>query len=123
MKEVTYHLRRSSDLVVRMGDGTQDSWQKTQTAVDRLWMYTGEMFEADEVDDVMVAQRVSGDMADLRTEWRKHVGEVLADATLTMPSAQAWMQKGGKQGRHSENMGYILAEMQFLQRAYPEARW
>lgn len=123
LKEVTYHLRRSTDLIVRMGDGTPESRQKTQTAVDKLWMYTGEMFEADEVDEVLAAQGVAGTPADLRAAWLAHVGETFTAATLTMPSPESWMQTGGKQGRHSENLGYILAEMQFLQRAYPDAQW
>jgi ring-1,2-phenylacetyl-CoA epoxidase subunit PaaC len=123
LKEVTYHLRRSGDLIVRLGDGTQESRQKTQGAVDRLWMYTGEMFEADDVDAVMAAHRVAGSPADLRAAWLAHVGETLAAGTLTMPAPESWMQKGGKQGRHSENLGYVLAEMQFLQRAYPGAQW
>jgi ring-1,2-phenylacetyl-CoA epoxidase subunit PaaC len=86
-------------------------------------MYTGEMFEADDVDAVMAAHRVAGSPADLRAAWLAHVGETLAAGTLTMPAPESWMQKGGKQGRHSENLGYVLAEMQFLQRAYPGAQW
>jgi ring-1,2-phenylacetyl-CoA epoxidase subunit PaaC len=123
LKEVTYHLRRSGGLIVRMGDGTAESHRKTQTAIDKLWMYTGEMFTADEVDEVLTAQRVAGTLVDLRGAWVAHVGETLATATLTMPSPEAWMQKGGKQGRHGEQLGHLLAEMQFLQRAYPGAQW
>lgn len=123
LKEVAYHLRRSGDLIVRLGDGTPESRQKTQAAVDKLWMYTGEMFEPDAVDEVMVAQGLTCTPADLRAEWLVHVNETFAVATLTMPSPESWMQKGGKQGRHSENLGYMLAEMQFLQRAYPGAQW
>jgi ring-1,2-phenylacetyl-CoA epoxidase subunit PaaC len=123
VKEVAYHARRSTDLVVRLGDGTPLSREKTQTAVDGLWMYTGEMFEPDEIDQVMAAQGIIADTAHLRSAWLTQVSEVLHEATLTMPSPDAWMQKGGKQGRHGENLGYILAEMQFLQRAYPGARW
>jgi len=123
LKEVTYHLRRSGDLIVRLGDGTEMSHQFTQTAVDELWMYTGEVFNYDAVDDAMVAEGVAPPAAMLREQWLSHVSDILGEATLTMPPADAWMQKGGKQGRHSEHLGYLLAEMQFLQRAYPGSEW
>jgi ring-1,2-phenylacetyl-CoA epoxidase subunit PaaC len=120
--EVAYHLRRSGDLVVRLGDGTEESRRRMQTAVDDLWMYTGEMFAADEVDELLAAQGLACDPARLHGPWFKHAAEVLRRATLTLPSG-SWMQKGGKQGRHTEQLGYLLAEMQFLQRAYPGAQW
>jgi len=123
LKEVTYHLRRSGDLVVRLGDGTGVSHQFTQTAVDELWMYTGEVFNYDAVDEAMVAAGIAPPAAMLREQWLSHVSDILGEATLTMPPADAWMQKGGKQGRHSEHLGYLLAEMQFLQRAYPGSEW
>ena len=123
LKEVTYHLRRSGDLVVRLGDGTDVSHQFTQTAVDELWMYTGEVFNYDAVDEAMVADGVAPPAAMLREQWLSHVSDILGEATLTMPPADAWMQKGGKQGRHTEHLGYLLAEMQFLQRAYPGSEW
>jgi ring-1,2-phenylacetyl-CoA epoxidase subunit PaaC len=123
LKEVTYHLRRSGDLIVRMGDGTAISHAKTQAAADALWMYSGEVFAYDAVDDAMVAAGIAPEAGELRAQWLAHVAEIFAEATLTMPPADAWMQKGGKQGRHSEHLGYILAEMQFLQRAYPGAEW
>jgi ring-1,2-phenylacetyl-CoA epoxidase subunit PaaC len=123
VKEVAYHLRRSGDLVVRMGDGTAESHAKAQAAADRLWMYTGEMFERDGADDAMIAEGVSADAGALREPWLAHVREVFAEATLTLPAPDAWMQTGGRRGRHTEHLGYILAEMQFLQRAYPGAQW
>ncbi len=123
LKEVTYHLRRSGDLVVRLGDGTDVSHQFTQTAVDELWMYTGEVFNYDAVDEAMVAEGVAPPAAMLREQWLSHVSDILGEATLAMPPADAWMQKGGKQGRHTEHLGYLLAEMQFLQRAYPGSEW
>ena len=123
LKEVTYHLRRSGDLVVRLGDGTDVSHQFTQTAVDELWMYTGEVFNYDAVDEAMVAAGIAPPAAMLREQWLSHVADILGEATLAMPPADAWMQKGGKQGRHSEHLGYLLAEMQFLQRAYPDSEW
>jgi len=123
LKEVTYHLRRSGDLMVRLGDGTELSHARTQAAVNELWMYSGEVFAYDAVDEAMVAAGVAPAADQLRAHWLAHVGEILAEATLVMPPADAWMQSGGKQGRHSEHLGYILAEMQFLQRAYPGAQW
>jgi len=123
IKEVTYHLRRSADLVVRLGDGTDDSHRRMQTAIDELWMYTGEMFQPDAVDEVLEAQGVATDVATLRDPWLAQLRHTLAEATLTMPSPEAWMQKGGKQGRHGEHLGFLLAEMQFLQRAYPGVQW
>jgi len=123
IKEVTYHLRRSGDLVVRLGDGTDISHAKMQAAVDELWTYTGEMFAYDAVDLAMVEQGVAPAAAPLREAFLQHVGEVLQEATLAMPDPGAYMQRGGKQGRHSERLGYVLAEMQFLQRAYPGVEW
>ena len=123
IKEVSYHLRRSGDLVVRMGDGSAESHAKTQAAADALWMYSGEMFLYDATDDAMVEQGVAPAFEGLRAAFLEHVAEIFAEATLTMPPADAWMQRGGKQGRHTEHLGYILAEMQFLQRAYPGAEW
>jgi ring-1,2-phenylacetyl-CoA epoxidase subunit PaaC len=123
IKEITYHLRRSSDLVVRLGDGTEESRARMQAAADELWTYTGEVFIYDALDQAMVAQGVAPAENVLREAWLAHVGEVFAEATLTMPSPDAYMQRGGKQGRHSERLGFILAEMQFLQRAYPDSVW
>lgn len=123
LKEVSYHVRRSGDLVVRLGDGTEQSHAKMQAAINDMWMYTGELFQSDAVEDAMVAQGIAPDPASLRDPWLRYVGEILREATLILPPQNAWMQKGGKQGVHSENLGYILAEMQFLQRAYPNANW
>ncbi|MFC5551684.1 1,2-phenylacetyl-CoA epoxidase subunit PaaC [Massilia aerilata] len=123
IKEVTYHLRRSGDLVVRLGDGTDISHARMQAAVDELWTYTGEAFIYDEVDLAMVAQGVAPAAEILHTAFLQHVAEVFEEATLRMPSPDAYMQRGGKQGRHSERLGFVLAEMQFLQRAYPGVEW
>jgi ring-1,2-phenylacetyl-CoA epoxidase subunit PaaC len=123
LKEVTYHLRRSGDLMVRLGDGTARSHTMMQNAVDRLWMYTGEMFRADATDTAMLENGIGPDLNEVRALWLAHVQEILEEATLGMPAADAWMQKGGKQGQHTEHLGYLLAEMQFLQRAYPQANW
>ena len=122
LKEVTYHLRRSSDLVVRLGDGTDESHRRMQNAVDDLWPFTGEMFTPDATDELLVTQNIGPQLAMLRDPWFAHVTEIFRSATLAVPQG-TWMQKGGKQGRHTEHLGYLLAEMQFLQRAYPGAKW
>lgn len=122
LKEVTYHLNRSSEWVVCLGDGTEESHQRMQEAIDDLWMYTGELFEMDEIDQALLAEGIAVDLASLREPWLQHIHTTLSEATLELPKA-SWMQQGGKQGVHSEHLGFILAEMQFLQRAYPNATW
>lgn len=113
-KEVAYHVRRTSDLIVRLGDGTTESHERLQTTVNQLWPYTGEMFMGE-----LFAQNVS-----LRPAWLKFVGEILVEATLTMPDANAWMHKAKSEGGSStEHLGYLLAEMQYLQRTYSDAKW
>lgn len=121
-KEVTYHLRRSTDWILRLGDGTEGSHARMQSAVDALWAYTGELFEMDDIDRLAYESGLGLDLAALQPKWLEHVGRILSEATLQMP-AEKWMQRGGKRGVHSERLGYILAEMQFLQRAYPGAQW
>jgi ring-1,2-phenylacetyl-CoA epoxidase subunit PaaC len=121
-KEVAYHLERSGDWVVRLGDGTEESHRRVQKAIDFLWPYTGEMFETDEVDRALLEAGVAPYLGRLQEPWLGHVGAVLEEATLEKPKP-GWMQRGGKRGLHSEHLGYLLAEMQFLQRAYPGASW
>ena len=122
LKEVMYHAERSADWVIRLGDGTELSHTRMQSGIDELWMYTGEMFAADDTDLALAAEGVAADVGALLPAWRDRVAAVLDLATLTMPSA-AWMQRGGKQGVHSEHLGHLLAEMQSLQRAHPGALW
>ena len=122
-KEVTYHVRRSTDLMIRLGDGTEDSHRRMQAAIDALWMYTGELFVADALDQAMQEQGVAAALGEVQQKWTQHVTDVLLEATLKVPPAGLWMQSGGKAGRHTEHLGYLLAEMQFLQRAYPGAQW
>ena len=123
LKEVSYHLERSSDLVVRLGDGTDESHARMQAALDRLWPYAGELFAADAVDDAVAAAGIAPALSDLKPDWQRTVDEVLAEATLTRPEVRFDVHLGGKQGRHTEHLGFILAPMQFLQRAYPGASW
>ena len=122
-KEVAYHLRRSSDLIVRLGDGTERSHAMVQSAIDNLWRFTGEMLASDEVDTAAVEAGFGFDASALRSEWLSYVNEVLEAGTLRMPSAEAWMQKGGKSGAHTEHLSRVLAEMQVLQRSHPGAKW
>jgi len=123
LKEVRYHLDRASDLVVRLGDGTQESHRRMQDALDLLWPYSGEMFAGDDIDAAMTDAGIAPDLEALHGEWEATVREVFKEATLTMPAEGGFVHKGGKQGRHTEHLGFILAEMQFLQRAYPGAVW
>ena len=121
-KEVAYHAERSADWVIRLGDGTDESHARMQTAIDDLWMYTGEMFDADETERALAEQGIGCDLTALRQPWRDAVEAVLAEATLAVPKTTA-MQRGGKRGRHTEHLGHMLATMQWLQRAYPGAQW
>jgi ring-1,2-phenylacetyl-CoA epoxidase subunit PaaC len=122
-KEVTYHLRRSSDLVVRLGDGTEESHALVQASADALWTYTGELFVGDSVDAEMAMRGESFDPALLKAEWQRYVSDVFEMATLRVPAADAWMQRGGKEGLHTEHLSYLLAEMQVLHRAHPGVTW
>ena len=122
MKEVTYHLERSSDLVIRLGDGTQTSRHLMQEALDLLWSYCGQMFDADALDEAAIGNGLMPAPAELRPDWDAHVGRALKAATLEIPQ-EAHQQKVGARNIHSEHLGYILADMQFLQRAYPGATW
>lgn len=122
IKEVDYHLERSSDLMIRLGDGTPESHDRMQVAVDDLWSYTGEMFMGDAHDAVLAQAGLAPQPESLRDTWLTCVQEVMEQATLKVP-ASTYMHKGGKQGRHTEYLGHLLATMQFLQRAYPGCAW
>jgi ring-1,2-phenylacetyl-CoA epoxidase subunit PaaC len=122
LKEVTYHLERSQEWVLRLGDGTEESHRRMQAAIDDLWMYTGEMFESDEVDQAMVRDGVGPDLSSLHEPWLGLMRSTAEEATLILPQP-GWAQRGGKRGIHSEHLGYILSDLQFLQRAYPNATW
>jgi len=122
VKEVRYHLQRSTDWVIRLGDGTAESKRRMQAAVDLLWMYTGELFEIDAIDEEMLNCGVGVNLSSVRELWMEQVSKVLDQATLTLPAA-TWMQRGGKQGIHTERLGYILSEMQTMQRSYPGLQW
>jgi ring-1,2-phenylacetyl-CoA epoxidase subunit PaaC len=122
IKEARYHQQHAADWVVRLGDGTDESKRRSQAALDMLWRYTPELFEADEVDEAAAASGLGPRWADVQADWANEVGEVLAEAGLTTPSDTAF-RSSGKRGVHTEHMGFILAEMQHLQRAFPGGAW
>ena len=122
LKEVKYHLRHSSNWLIRLGDGTGESNTKVQDALEELWMYTGELFEMDNLDTELLNNGIAVDNSALKLEWDIIVNKTLVKAKLTRPE-DAYMATGGKKGLHTEYLGFILSEMQFLQRAYPDAKW
>ena len=123
VKEVRYHIERSRDLVIRLGDGTPVSHEKMQIALDRLWPYVGEMFDVDPVEHTLIEQGLIPDTSTLRAAFDAEVLKTFATATLTLPSSN-FAHLGGKSGkRHSEHLGHLLTQMQWLQRAYPGATW
>jgi ring-1,2-phenylacetyl-CoA epoxidase subunit PaaC len=121
-KEARYHLRRSADWMVRLGDGTAESHTRIQGSLDYLWMFTGELFEMDALDSVMLTRGIGCDLAALRPAWLAKIESVFQLATLAVP-AGTWMQKGGKRGIHTENLGHLLTELQHVQRTYPGLAW
>ena len=121
-KEIRYHLRHGAQWLVRLGDGTDTSHARVQQSITDYWQYTGEMFVADNVDQAFAEFFAGPDLEAIRQQWQVNVAAILDEATLTMPGDE-WMASGGKWGRHSEHLGYLIAEMQFLQRAYPGANW
>lgn len=121
-KEVSYHLDRSRDLVIRLGDGTAESHRRMQDALDDIWPFTGEMFSSDAVDIELVEAGIIPAPQGLKAGWDEIVEEALSEGTLRKP-ADGFMHKGGRRGVHTEHLGFILAELQFLQRAYPGATW
>ena len=122
LKEVSYHQRFSSDWIKRLGDGTEESHQKMQAAIDDLWTYTDEFFHTTPAEIAMIEEGIGVDVAKLKNEYYETVEEILEEATLEIPESK-YFQKGGKQGIHTEYMGYILAELQYMQRTYPNLNW
>ncbi len=123
VKEVTYHRELSRDWMVRLGDGTALSRKKMQEAINLLWPYTGELFEMGDIDALLIEKGVVPDLKELEAIWQEEVGATLEEATLEIPDTKGYMATGGRQGRHTEYLGYILAEMQYLPRSMPEATW
>ena len=121
-KEIRYHLRHNTQWLVRLGDGTDESHRRAQESVNRLWRFTGEMFEADEVDTIVEKAYGGPNLEELRQRWLADIDAILINATLAKPE-DSWMASGGKAGRHTEHLGYMIAEMQYLQRSHPGASW
>jgi len=122
LKEVTYHKRWSSEWVIRLGDGTTESHDRMVKAIDELWRYTGELFMPADYESALVKDGIGVDPASLKDAWTKIINEVMNEATLPVPS-NTFMQSGGKQGIHTEHMGYILSDLQYMQRVYPNCEW
>ena len=122
LKESRYHVRHAGEWVIRLGDGTEESHRRVQDAVDALWPYTGELFmqPSDEAD--LAGARITTDVSLLEAPWRAQVDDVLRRATLRAPES-VWMQRGGRDGRHTEHLGHLLAEMQIVARSHPGATW
>lgn len=122
-KEIKYHLRHSREWVYRMGDGTDESNERIQKAFDELWTYIDGLFYMDEVDKMMADENLGADLSSFKNDWKKMITEVLEEATLDVPDFEQFMASGGRQGRHTEHLGHLLAEMQHLRRSYPAAVW
>ncbi|MBQ4821570.1 1,2-phenylacetyl-CoA epoxidase subunit PaaC [Aquimarina sp. MMG016] len=122
IKEVSYHQRFSSDWIKRLGDGTQESHKKVQEALDDLWRFTNELFLMTEDDKIALENGVGVNVLTLQEKYNQRIKEVLDEATLTIPETK-YFQKGGKQGIHSEHMGYLLSDLQYMQRTYPNMKW
>lgn len=122
IKEIEYHLRHSSEWMFRLGDGTAESHEKIQEAVNELWMFTGDMFDTDENYSLLQENNLVPDMSKVKEQWSLKVKTVLETATLKVPQA-TFMQSGSLKGSHTEHLGFLLAEMQYLQRSYPKSTW
>lgn len=123
LKEIKYHLRHSREWVLRLGDGTEESHKRIQNAFDEIWMYTGELFDLDEADQAAINQNLFVDVRSFKERWNNLVVEVLEEATLEVPDDDQYMFSGARQGRHTEYLGRLLSEMQFLRRSHPDAEW
>jgi ring-1,2-phenylacetyl-CoA epoxidase subunit PaaC len=122
LKEVTYHLRHTSAWLERFGDGTEESHNKVQLALNELWQYTNELFEMNEVDETLIQEGIAVDLNLVKSKWEKHILELVEKSTLTIPE-NVFMQTGSRKGLHTEHLAFILAEMQALPRMYPDAKW
>lgn len=121
-KETCYHLRHSRQWMLRLGDGTEESHRRVQKAVDELWRFTGELFRADDLETALTERGVAPDRTAIERSWREYVDEVFKEARLQAPSSPH-MVGGGRQGRHTEHLGHLLAELQIVARSFPEAKW
>lgn len=122
LKETRYHFKHSAEWVIRLGDGTDESHKRVQNSLNNLWRYTDELFYVDASDEVLTKQGILPDLSDLKSLWLQEVNTVLDLATLQIPTNN-WQFEGGRKGVHSEHMGYLLSELQFMQRVYPNMEW
>lgn len=123
LKEITYHLRWSSEWIIRLGDGTEESRSRIVKAIEQLWPFTGELFMPAGYEESAAKQGAGVDLNTIKSSWQQKVSEIFAEATLPVPPAGTWWQSGGKNGVHTEHLGYVLTELQFMQRAYPGMEW
>lgn len=122
IKEIRYHVRRSTEWTLRLGDGTEESHDKIQQSFNDIWKFTGDLFVQDESDVLIIEAGIGPDLSSLLPKWKENVKAGLMEAKLSMPNDE-WMQQGSKEGRHTENMGHLLSELQYMQRAYPGCEW
>jgi len=122
LKEIKYHLTHSKSWIIRLGDGTEESNKRIQKSLNDLWQFTGEFFEMDDIDQKMYKEGIGVNNSSLKSEWDKIVNTTLKESNLIRPE-DGYMQSGSKNGMHTEHLGHLLSEMQFLPRAYPDAKW
>jgi ring-1,2-phenylacetyl-CoA epoxidase subunit PaaC len=122
LKEITYHLRHNAEWMVRLGDGTEESHSKIQQSLDDVWSFTGDLFEMNQVDEILIKEGIAVDLNLIKNEWNKTVNEVLQRATLKRP-VDGYMHTGRLKGMHTEYLGHMLGDMQYLQRVYPNCEW
>jgi ring-1,2-phenylacetyl-CoA epoxidase subunit PaaC len=123
VKEIRYHFRHSSHWIYRLGDGTEESHRRTQTALNNLWRFTDEMFESNDLERELTHEGIAVLSSNLKQEWTKTITDVFARATLVLPSSEMYQQQGGRQGKHTEHLGHLLAEMQIVARSFPDIQW
>jgi ring-1,2-phenylacetyl-CoA epoxidase subunit PaaC len=123
LKEVAYHVRHFSDWMLRLGDGTEESHNRLQDAVNELWNYVDDLFVADTVDARLLQSGIGADLDAIKKQWSELVTKTFTEAKIVLPNVNNFLRTGSRQGSHTEHLGYILAEMQFLPRAYPDAKW
>jgi|SRR3954468_1181750 len=121
-KEITYHLRHTTEWMYRLGDGTEESHERIQQALNNLWMYTSDLFDMNEIDQLLIKEGIVPDLLHVKGKWEEHVKKVITKATLKLPETNV-KQKGSREGKHTEHLGFLLAEMQYVHRAYPGVKW
>ncbi|MGB0934342.1 MAG: 1,2-phenylacetyl-CoA epoxidase subunit PaaC [Lishizhenia sp.] len=122
LKEVKYHVKHAAEWMIRLGDGTEESHRRVKESLEHLWKYKDELFYTDQVDDLLIAEGIVPNMKDFQEEYNAFVQQILSEATLEVPT-HGWKQNGGRTGVHTEHLGFILAELQYMQRAYPNMEW